>query len=269
MVRLVHGTAHPAELPLEVGHVLAKDPEIVRCGARLLGQRLLDLDAPRALGVAVLLGAPQPALALGDLVTQPVGLIARPHQLVVDPGDLGVQGADSRLGVGGAPPCALGRELRAAQLSGLEQLRLWTLRNAVAIGALTATGDHDIPDRERHHHGPELQERLPGQLGRELRRHRETHPPRPRRRAQQRRRLWHRDEPLPGRPVLDHEHRLAAELGAPAPPPPGHTNRHATPALGHEFHRLDPKGGRHIAHRPRRYGRERTNMQYTTHGALP
>jgi hypothetical protein len=65
---------HPRQLKLEVGHVRVEDPEVMTHRARRLGQRLLDLAAPRALGVDVLLGASQPTLALCDHAPQPVRL---------------------------------------------------------------------------------------------------------------------------------------------------------------------------------------------------
>ena len=109
---------------------------------------------------------------------------------------------------------------------------------------------------------------MPGSCGASSAGHRERHPPRPRRGAGQGGRLGHRHEPLTDRPGLDHEHRLAAELRAPAPPPPGHSNGDAAPPFGHELHRLDPQGGRQIAHRPGRYGRDRTKPADTTRDAL-
>ena len=111
MLRLVHRPARPGELPLEVGDVLVEDPEVVPGGACLLAQRLLDLAAPGGLGVDVLLGAPQPALALGDLVPKPVRLRPRPRQLALDLSDLGFELDHRRLRFGGAPAGALGREL--------------------------------------------------------------------------------------------------------------------------------------------------------------
>ena len=231
---LVDRPAHPPQLPLEVGDVVMQRPKVARRGARLLGQRLLDLGAPRSLGVDVLLGASELSLALGDHVPQAVGLLARAPQIVLDLPDAVVEGDQRRLGFGRAPARALGRELGAAQLPGLEQLRPGTLGGTGGTGgAGFLDRPRHLPHRQRHHHRPQLQERLARQLRGKLRRNRECHPPGTRRGARQRRRLGHRHEPLPDRAGLDHEHRLAAELGAPAAPAPGDANGDAAPSFGH------------------------------------
>ena len=263
MLGLVDRPAHPGQLPLEVGDVVMQRPEVARRGARLLGQRLLDLDAPRSLGVDVLLCASELPLALDDHVPQAVGLLACAPKLVLDLPDAIVEGDQRRLRFGRAPARALGRELGAAQLPGLEQLRPGTFGGTGRFGgAGFLDRPRHLPHRQRHHHGPQLEERLARQLRRKLRRDRECHPPGTRRCARQRRRLGHRHESLTDRAGLDHEHRLAAELGTAAAPPAGDANGDAAPAFGHELHRLDPQGGRQIAHRAGRYGRERTNPHH-------
>ena len=186
---------------------------------------------------------------------QPLRLCAGAGELVLDLADADPEPRHRRLGRGGAPAGALGGELGGAQLTGLEQVRRRTLRH------LLGRRRH-LADREPHHHPPELQERSACELWRELGGDGEAHPPGARRGSDQRRRLGHRRETLAARLGLDHQHRLAAHLRAPAPPPSGHAHGDAASAFGHELDRLDPQGGRQVAHRPRRYGRERTTRSH-------
>ena len=74
---------------------------------------------------------------------------------------------------------------------------------------------------QRHHHPAQLEVGTAGKSRGQRRRHREGHPPRPVRRAGQRRRLGHREEALAAALGLHHEHGLAAHLGTPPPPSAG------------------------------------------------
>ena len=168
MLGLVDGAAHPRELSLEGADAVVEKPAFVLGGSPSLAQLLLDLGPQRALCVDVLLGQAHPALAFGDHRDQPVRLRARLGELLLDLADPGDELVHGRLGLGGAPPGALGGELGASQLPGVEQL------GAGTAGATAPRGVHrDLPDGQRHHHRAHLEERLSRQLRRELGRHRE------------------------------------------------------------------------------------------------
>ena len=121
--RLVDGPARSAELAFEVRDAVVEDPQIVPGGTRAQGQLLLEVDPERSLGVDVLLSAAQPALPLGDLVAQPVGLGPRLPERVLQPLDLGGQlaGATARAlgGQLGAPGAPLLEHVRARLLGAL------------------------------------------------------------------------------------------------------------------------------------------------------
>jgi hypothetical protein len=91
MLGLVNRPAHPSQLPLEVGHVLVEERDVAARGTCLAGQRLLGLAPEGALGVEMLLGDAQPALALGENAAQPLCFLVRRRGLVLDPLAAGTQ----------------------------------------------------------------------------------------------------------------------------------------------------------------------------------
>ena len=108
-----------------------EDPALVVGGSAPVAELLLDLGTERALGVDVLVGEPRPAVALGDHLGQPLGLGSCPRELLVDLADAGHELGHGGLGLGRAPPRALGGELGASELPGLEQIGSGRFRSPV------------------------------------------------------------------------------------------------------------------------------------------
>ena len=179
-----------------------------------------------------LLGQAQPALAEPDRRAQPLGLLARLRQVVLEP--LHLRGE-----LGGAAPGALGGELGAACPARLEQVGVGQVGQLDIAGPVHFDRESHVADRQRHHHPAELEERPAGKRSGQLRRHREAHPPRARGGPDERGRLGHGEEPLSPRTSVDHEHRLPSQLSRTAAPPARHAHRHPA-SLRNELDRLNP-----------------------------
>ncbi len=171
------------ELALELGHAVVQDPQIVPRGARRRASSCSRARraAPARRGRAArrrAAGAPgrrsrrAAALGLGRASSSSRSSCATSAAKLV-----------------GLATRALGGQLGARGHAG-PRARPARTPSARSLGP-------DVPDRERHHHPAELEERPAGQRrGASSGRNREAHPPRPGRRAGQRRRLGHGQEPL-------------------------------------------------------------------------
>ena len=233
MLRLVDRAPRPRQLALEVRHPLVERREVVTRGAGAQGQLLLDVPPQGPLGMRFLLGQAQPALAEPDRRAQTLGLLARPHQVVLEPVYL-------RGELGGAAPGARGGELGAACPARLEQVGVGQVGRLAIDPPVGFDREPHVADRQRHHHPAELEERPAGKRRGQVRRHREVHPPRAGGGPDERGRLGHGQEPLSTRPSIDHEHRLPPQLSRPPAPPAGHAYRNPG-SLRNELDRLDPE----------------------------